>query len=309
MEALQFLFDTFLVNPMLNVIVVLYSILFSNFGLAIIVFTILVRLVTLRLQLRQTRMMKSMQAIQPRMKTIQQIKDRSKRSQETMKLYRDEGVNPLGCLGPMVVLMLILIALYRVILKALGTSPDDLIGLSQRLYSFNPVADTVVPINSSFLWMDLANPDPSPLVLPLLVGISTWAQQKMTTPPTVDEKQASQQKMMLWMMPVMLGFFALSFPSGLALYWTVSNVIGVLIQGVVTKDWTPLKPNFARPAPAPAPAAAPEPAVEPETKEIEGDGDGRETNVRKNRRRSNRGGPERTRRRSGRGRGGNLKPR
>ena len=307
MDVIQFFFDNFLINPMLNIIVVLYTILFGNFGLAIIVFTVLVRLVTLRLQLRQTRMMKAMQAIQPRMKEIQQLKDRQKRSQETMKLYRDSGVNPLGCLGPMVVLMLILVSLYRVILKALGTSPDDLIGLSQRIYSFNPVADTIVPVNSSFLWMDLANPDPSPLVLPLLVGISTWAQQKMTTPPTGDERQASQQKMMLWMMPVMLGFFALSFPSGLALYWTVSNVIGVLIQGFVTKDWTPLKLNFARRAPEPAPVAEPETVVEPETKE--NDGDGRETNVRKNRRRSNRGGPERARRRSGRGRGGNLKPR
>ena len=310
MDAIHFIFDTFLIDPMLNILVVLYSILFRNFGVSIIVFTVMVRLLTLPLQLKQTRQMKSMQGLQPRMKEIQARypKDPQKRSQETMRLYREAGVNPLGCLGPMFIQLPIWIGLYQAIIKALGDSPDRLVGLSQRLYAWNPVGATIVPLSSSFLWMDLAEPDPSPIIMPLLVAATTWAQQKMTMMPSADPRQASTNKMMLWMMPVMLGFFSLSFPSGLALYWTVSNLIGVIIQGVMTRDWSPLVPSFAKRGPVPE--STPEPAQEPEPKEIQSDGTTRmDEDVRKNRRRGNRGGPERARRRSGRSRNRNIKPR
>ena len=310
MDAIRFIFDLFLIDPMLNILVVLYTVLFNNFGLSIIVFTVLVRLLTLPLQLKQTRQMKAMQALQPRMKEVQARypKDPQKRSQETMRLYREAGVNPLGCLGPMFIQLPIWIGLYQAIIKTLGDSPDRLVGLSQRLYSWNPVGDTIVPLSSSFLWMDLAEPDPSPIVLPLLVAATTWAQQKMTMMPSADPRQASTNNMMLWMMPIMLGFFSLSFPSGLALYWTVSNLIGVITQGVMTRDWSPLVPSFVKRGPAPE--STPEPAQEPEPKEIQSDGTTSvDENVRKNRRRGHRGGPERARRRSGRGRNRNIKPR
>ena len=289
-----FLFDTVLVNPMLNTLVVLYAIFFNNFGLSIILFTIVVRMATLPLTLKQMRQMKAMSALQPKMKAIQEryAKEPQKKSKETMRLYREAGVNPLGCLGPMIIQLPIWIGLYRALIKALGDAPDRVIGLSQRLYSWNPFGDTVVPLDSTFLWMDLANPDPSPIVLPVLVGVSTWAQQKMTTMPSSDPRQASTNNMMLWMMPLMLGFFSLSFPSGLALYWIVSNVIGVATQYFITGDWSPL---FPKTAPAPAQAPEPEPVQETEPKEIESDG--RTSDVRKNSRRSNRGSSKRARRR------------
>ena len=309
------LFDTILVNPMLNMLVVLYGILFNNFGLAIIFFTVIVRLATLPLQMKQTKQMKGMTALQPRMKEIQarHAKDPQKRSQEMMRLYREAGVNPLGCLGPMIIQLPIWIGLYRALLKTLGTNPDDLVGLSQRLYSWNPLADKLVPLNSDFLWMDLANPDPTKILLPVLVGVSTWAQQKMTTMPSVDARQQSTNQMMLWMMPLMLAFFSLNFPSGLALYWVISNVIGVTIQGVMTGDWKPLVPGFVKSTPVPE--TAPQPEKESEPKEMEDDGnstDGNSTmegDVRKNRRRSHRGGAERTRGKQGRSRNRNTKPR
>ena len=300
-------FDTVLINPMLNILVVLYGILFQNFGLSIIVFTIIARVVTMPLQLRQTRQMKAMQALQPRMRELQTqyAKDPQRRSQETMKLYKGAGVNPLGCLGPMLVMMVVWVALYRSLIKILGTNPDDLVGLSQRLYSFTPLSDGAVPINSNFLGMDLANPDPSPLIMPILVGATTWAQQKMTMMPSPDPRQASTNTMMLWMMPLMLGVITLNFPSGLALYWVVSNLIGVAIQGFMTRDWSPLIPSFAKTTPVPTPT--PDPARESEPKEIESDGSA--SNIRKNRRRGNRSGPERARRKSGRSRSRNTKPR
>ena len=125
-----FIFDNVLVNPMLNALVVLYSILFSNFGLSIIVFTVLVRLATMPLHLKQINQMRKMQVLQPRMKEIQarNAKDPKKRSADMMGLYKEAGVNPLGCLGPMVIQLPIWIGLYQALLKALGTHPDGLVG-------------------------------------------------------------------------------------------------------------------------------------------------------------------------------------
>ena len=301
------IFNAILIDPMVNIMVVLYSLLFNNFGLAIITFTIIVRLATLPLQMKQTRQMKAMTGLQPRMKEIQAryAKEPQKKTQETMRLYKEAGVNPVGCIGPMAVLMVVLVALYQALIKILPTTPDHLIGLSQRLYSWNPVANSAVPINSDFFGLDLANPDPTRIVMPVLVGATTWAQQKMTTPTSMDPKQQSTSRMMLWMMPIMLALFTLSFPSGLALYWVVSSAIGVLIHGFMTRDWSPLIPNFAKAAPVPEPA--PQPATEQEPKEMESDGT--ESDVGKNRRRGHRTGAERARRKSGRSRNRNTKPR
>ena len=311
MGFIEFLFNNVLIDPMVNILAGLYTVLFSSFGLSIIFFTIIVRLLTLPLQLKMTSQMKAMQGLQPRMREIQTrySKDPQKRSQEVMRLYREAGVNPLGCLGPMFIQLPIWIGLYQALLKSLGTTPDHLVGLSQRVYSWNPLADAIVPINSNFLWLDLANPDPTP-ILPVLVGVTTWAQQKMTTMPAADERQASTNRMMLLMMPFMLALFSFTFPSGLPLYWVISNVIGVAIQGFVTKDWSLLIPGFIKPSPAPE-SIQPEPQQpepgELESKEIESDG--RASDVRENRRRGNRGGSERARRKPRRGRSRNIKPR
>ena len=226
---------------MINGLVMLYAYLFLNFGIAIIAFTLLVRLALVPLTVKQSRQIKAMGALQPKMKEIQDRYkgDRQRASQETMKLYREQGVNPLGCLGPMFVQFPIWIGLYQAILQTVPSNPESLVGLSRHLYEWLPQVHGVIPIDSDFLWMDLALPDPTPFVMPVLVGVSMWVMQKMTTMPTADERQASTNRMMLWMMPAMFGFFTLNFPSGLALYWVVSNVVGVAIQGFVT-GWDPL---------------------------------------------------------------------
>ena len=300
-------FNLILIDPMANIMVMLYSILFNNFGLAIIVFTVIARLITLPLTLKQTRQMKAMQALQPRMRDLQEkySKDPERKRKETMLLYREARVNPLGCLGPMLVLIVVWLGLYRALIKTLGTNPDDLVGLAQRLYTWNPWADTAVPINSNFFGMDLANPDPSPLIMPILVGVSTWAQQKMTMVPSTDPRQSSTNSMMLWTMPLVLGFITLSFPSGLALYWVVSNLIGVAIQGFMTRDWTPLTSVFTRKPPVPQPT--PEPAQEAQPKEM--DNNARTSNIRKNRRRGPRDSAERARGKPRGSRNRNIKPR
>ena len=296
------LFNFVIIDPMINGLALLYLIFFNQFWLAIIVFTIMVRLGTLPLTLKQMRQMRSMSAISPRIKEIQERfgKDRTRVSQETMKIYREAGVNPLGCIGPMVIQLPIWIGLFQALRKTLPTAPDSLIGLSQRFYSWMPVHGTV-PLDAGFLWLDLSEPDPSPLIMPILVGASTWAQQKMTSMPAMDERQASTNRMMLWMMPLMLGIFTLSFPSGLALYWITSNLIGVGIQYWMT-GWTPLLPSRTT-----APETTPTESPDQETKE--NSEDGASGKVRKNRRRSYRAGADGARRRAARGRGRNTKPR
>ncbi len=240
MEFLGTIWTGVIIEPMINSLVLLYSIFFSNFGITIVAFTVLIRLAMFPLTVKQSRSLKAMTTLQPRLKEIQTkyADDRERRAQETMKVYKTAGVNPIGCLGPMVIQFPIWIGLYRAILQVLPATPESLVGLSGRLYSWLPMVHEVVPLASSFLWLDLAVPDPYP-VLPILVGASMFLMQKMTTMPTADPRQQSTNQMMLWMMPLMFGFFTTTFPSGLALYWVVSNIVGVVMQGFIT-GWSPL---------------------------------------------------------------------
>ena len=254
MEFLGDAWSTIIIQPMVNSLLLLYWVFFSNFGLAIIAFTMLVRLVMVPLTIKQSRQIKAMNGLQPLMKQLQEKykNDRQRVSQETMKLYKEHGVNPLGCLGPMFIQFPIWIGLFQAIRQTVPNNPENLVELSGNLYSWLPQVHSIIPINSSFLWMDLALPDPSPFVMPILVGGSMFVMQKMTTMPSADERQASTNRMMLWMMPLMFGFFTLNFSSGLAVYWVVSNIIGVAIQGFIT-GWDPLKRLLAfgrRPDPA-----------------------------------------------------------
>ena len=246
MEFLGDAWSTIIIQPMVNSLLLLYWVFFSNFGIAIIAFTMLVRLVMVPLTIKQSRQIKAMNGLQPLMKQLQEKykNDRQRVSQETMKLYKEHGVNPLGCLGPMFIQFPIWIGLFQAIRQTVPNNPENLVELSGNLYSWLPQVHSIIPINSSFLWMDLALPDPSPFVMPILVGGSMFVMQKMTTMPSVDARQASTNRMMLWMMPLMFGFFTLNFSSGLAVYWVVSNIIGVAIQGFIT-GWDPLKSLLA----------------------------------------------------------------
>ncbi|MCH7785939.1 MAG: membrane protein insertase YidC, partial [Chloroflexi bacterium] len=233
------IWNAVIIDPMINSLVLLYSIFFNNFGVSILIFTVMMRGVMFPLTVRQSRQMKKMSEIQPKVKELQQryAKDKQKISQETMRIYKEHGVNPIGCLGPMFLQFPIWIGLYRSILQILPAAPDSLVGLSGHLYSWLPRVHAVIPLDSSFLWLDLAEPDS--LVLPIMVGASMYLMQKMTVMPSADPRQASTNRMMLWMMPLMFGFFTTSFPSGLAIYWIASNIVGVIIQGFIT-GWEPL---------------------------------------------------------------------
>jgi len=224
------LFNLVLIDPMANVLIVLAQVFAGSFGIAIIIFTIIMRGVTFPLTLRQIRASRAMSVIQPRMQEIQKkYKDPRRRSEETMKLYKEAGVNPAGCLLPMLIQFPIWIALYQTIRLVLGSTPESFVDLSQRLYPWSYVRQAL-PLENHFLWMDLAQPDTT-FLLAIFVGGSTWIQQKMTTPKTMaDERQQSMNSMMLWMMPLMFAWFTLTVPSGLAVYWASTNLVGIALQ-------------------------------------------------------------------------------
>ncbi|MEX0786549.1 MAG: YidC/Oxa1 family membrane protein insertase [Dehalococcoidia bacterium] len=241
-ELINWLWTHGLVIPMTNMLVLLARVSFGNFGIAIIIFTLIMRGATWPLTQQQLRASRAMQTAQPRIQQIQkQHKDPRRRSEETMKVYREAGFSPLGCIWPMLVQFPIWIALYQSIRFTLGTTPENLLALSQRLYPLDYLR-TAVPLEMHFLWMDMAQPD-STLIMAVLVGGSTWVQQRMTTPTTAsaDPQQQSVNNTMLFMMPLMFAFFTLQFPSGLALYWVATNVVGIVMQffyqGPSQFDW------------------------------------------------------------------------
>ena len=305
MEFFDFFWTQFIIRPMLNTLMVLYVISLSNMGVAIILFTILVRLVTFPLTVRQVKQMRAMSGLQPKIREIQTryAGDRARISSETMAAYRQAGVSPLGCLGPMIIQMPILLGLFRVLVQTLFSKPDDLVGLSEKFYSWIPIVDiySAAPLNAHFIWLDLAEPDPTNVLVPVLVFVTTWVQQKMTMVQSTDPRQQGNQIMMLWMMPLMIAVFSFTFPSGLALYWIVSNIVGIGIQYFIT-GWAPLFPIFPRSQPQ---ATTPQPAQNQSPEEIVDDGSTHDE--RPHRRRGNRVGAERARRRPRRGRGRSTK--
>jgi YidC/Oxa1 family membrane protein insertase len=254
MDLIGDIFTLLLLDPMINVLILLNNVFFGSFGLALIAFTILIRAITFPLTLRQLRQTRALQELQPRVQEIQKKhSDPKRRQQETLAAYREAGVNPLGCLGPLVIQFPILIALFYAIQRCLAVSPESLENLSNHLYSWHFI-QAAVPLEESFLGLDLRHPN---LFMVFLVALTTWGQSKTTVTVATSETARQQQQMMTWMLPLMFGFFALTFPSGLSLYWTVSSIVSIVFN-IVTYGLPILniKPVIRMPAPAAASAAA-----------------------------------------------------
>jgi len=252
------MWNLLIVDPMTNALLFIYSILGQNFGLAIIVFTLIVRLITYPLTARQTKSMQALQELQKSEKWQEMQKkykdDREKLSQEQMKLYQEAGVNPFGSCLPTLIQFPIIIGLYQSISAALSTTPLQLVTLSRRIYSFFPNVTDIVPLKSHFLWMDLSQPERLYLpflpdfgipLLAILVVITSYFQSKLMTPATGgDEQGAQMSKMMNLYMPFFMGWLSYSFPAGLAVYFVTSNlstIVQYALQGKV--DFRRLLPS------------------------------------------------------------------
>ena len=177
---------------------------FQSYGWAIILLTIVVKMLLYPLTVKQIASMKKMQELSPKIKKIQEkYKDNPQlMQQKMMAVYKDTGVNPLaGCL-PMLIQMPILMGMYY------------------ALYNFHFEDGKDV-----FFWLpSLSVPDPL-YILPVLSAFTTYLMQKQTTAEVTP-----QMKMMMVFMPLFIGFISLNFPSGLVLYWVTMNVVQIIQQ-------------------------------------------------------------------------------
>ena len=253
--------DALLVTPLVNLLIALSAISFGSFGLAILLLTFIIRAVTFPLTLGMLKSMKAVQQMQPKLQEVQKkYSDPKRRSEETMKLYREYGVNPIGCVGPMVIQMPVFIALYAVIRIALGNTPENVLELSSRLYPVGFIQGAI-PVSSTFLGMDLG--EQGNYFLVGVVFVSMWLQQRISSSRSSaapGTQQAQMNSMMQWMMPAMFAWFVIAVPAGVGLYWGASTIIGIVLQWVFVGPgdftWGSLIPERFRPQGRPRPALA-----------------------------------------------------
>jgi YidC/Oxa1 family membrane protein insertase len=188
----------------------------SNWGVAIIILTVVINLALLPLRITSMKSALKMQKLQPQMKAIQDrykkypMRDpkRQEMNAEISELYKREGVNPAGGCLPLIIQMPFLFAFYSML------------------------ANSIDLRQAPFLWLhDLSAPDKL-FIMPVVIVISTYLMQKMTPNSGMDPKQ---QQMMTLMMPLMIGWFSFNLPSGLSVYWTVGNIIGVAQQYIMNR--------------------------------------------------------------------------
>jgi YidC/Oxa1 family membrane protein insertase len=185
-----------------------------SYGLAIIVFTIIIRIILLPLSVKQLRSTAKMGAIQPEMKKVQAKykSDPQKAQQEVMKLYKENGVNPMGGCLPMIVQMPILFSLYAVF---------------QHLEMHGA--------GFIHIWIpDLTKPDPL-YILPILSTVTTYFSSKLMQPPSTDGSSSKQTSTMNTGMAIFMGVMSLKFKSALVLYWVTNNLIQIVQTIVINK--------------------------------------------------------------------------
>lgn len=212
----------------------------DSYGLAIILVTILIRLLLYPLTRKQMESMKKMQAVQPKMKELQEKygKDRNKLAEKQMELYREEGVNPAGGCLPLLIQMPILIAFYYALLM-LGPKLDQPFLWIPSL-AFPPYFGGMSWLTPVTL-QHLLSPDVWPyLILPVVYVVSQIIMQRMSQSANPSQLPGSTNTMMM-MMPLMFGYITLIVPSGLSVYWVTSNILQIIQQGLTT-GWTGLWP-------------------------------------------------------------------
>jgi YidC/Oxa1 family membrane protein insertase len=196
----------------------------GNYGISIILLTVVIRLALYPVIHKQNLSARAMQELQPEIKKLQEKygKDPQKLNQEIMKLYRERGVSPLGGCLPLLIQLPFLFVLYRVLVT----------------YDYG---------QAGFLWLpSLSRPDPY-YILPLAMGATTFWQQKISTPPSGGE--AAQQNLLLMVvMPVFLVFISWGLPSGVLLYWFVSNLFYIFQQYMLEIQLRRTKSSLTLPA-------------------------------------------------------------
>ena len=179
------MWDTLIIQPFTNVLLAITMVV-KNFGVAIILFTLLIKLVTYPLtakQLKQTSAMQKLQSDPRYKKMMEKYRDnKEKLAEEQMKLYKETGVSPFGSCLPTLIQFPIIIGLYQSIIKAMAATPLEIFRLERLIYPFLD-ANKILPIQNRFLWMDLGQPERLPIlgiqipILAIIVVATTAAKQ------------------------------------------------------------------------------------------------------------------------------------
>ncbi len=257
------MWDTIIITPFINAMLFIYQ-LVGNFGVAIILFTLLIRIITYPLNASQIKSSAAMAEMQKDKRWIDaQAKykgEKDKLAQEQMKLYKELGYNPLSSCLPTLLQFPIIIGLYQSIIRAMAATPLDMLNLTRHVYPGFLKLENLIPLNSQFLWMNMGQPerlnlDFLPFGIPILaifVVITSYMQSKLMQPPTSGtpgDQTAMMSNMMSIYMPFLMGYLALTLASGLALYFLVSNVLSIAQYAVMGKlNWSNLLPKKAQPA-------------------------------------------------------------
>ncbi len=199
----------------------------NNYGLSIILFTIIVKLLTIPLTLKQTRSVREINAIQPELKRLQEKykNDKEQLNIKILELYKKHNISPFGGCLPLLIQIPILVGLFAALRE-----PAKYVFESEAVYKI---------IDTSFLWLsDLAMPDPYLWGLPLLAGLTTYLSSvTISTGAPTDQNQ----KIMTYFMPIMIFWWGKSFPAGLTLYWIISNSFQTVQQLIIRRPRAKLK--------------------------------------------------------------------
>ncbi|MBI4132149.1 MAG: YidC/Oxa1 family membrane protein insertase [Candidatus Sungbacteria bacterium] len=233
MSVLSFVYRELITRPLLNGLVAIYLILpYHDLGLAIIVLTLIVRIL-LHSSIRQTiHSQRAMAAIQPKLRQVQERfkNDKEALGRETMALYRAQGIHPLSGFTPLLIQLPVLIGLYRLFWKGLAVTNRSLLyPFFSQFAAFNPVA---------FGLFDLTQPS---IALALAAGASQFLQSyTMPKVPVSSSRPGDFATAMQWqaryVFPIIIAAISWSLPSALAFYWTVFNIFAMLQQQIIERS-------------------------------------------------------------------------
>lgn len=251
---LGFIWNNILINPILNALAALYEFT-GNLGIALIFFTILMKLITIPTTLPAMKMAKKQKEIQPELNKIKEKYkyDKKKQAELQMELFKKHGINPAsGCLTTIITLFL-MIAVYRVVV--MFTVNADLGSLNSRIYFPALRFASLSEIRTSFTYLNLSKPDPF-YIMPVLAALLQFLATKMMvpaalkkaleknvkqTPEKEDDMMMAMQQQNLYLMPLMFFMFGLTLPSGAMLYILVSTLFQI-VQSYYFNGWGGLEP-------------------------------------------------------------------
>src|SRR6201994_2199487 len=244
----------FITKPMFLLLDFFFK-LFGNFGVSILLVTVLIKTLFFPLANKSYASMAKMKAVQPQMQAIRERfpDDKVKQQQELMELYKREKINPVaGCL-PIAIQIPVFFSLYKVLFITIEMRHAPFFGWIKdlsapdptnifTLFGLIPFDPTVLPLFGSYLHLG---------IWPLVMGVTMWVQMKLNPPPP----DPTQQMVFNWM-PLIFTFMLGSFPAGLVIYWAWNNTLSVLQQSAIMHKngakielWDNLKRTFARPKP------------------------------------------------------------